>query len=401
MFKKFLFLIITLISAIFFLTSNAFATNGMRIMGIGPVQRSMGGVSVGLPLDAASTITNPAGIALVDPRMDFGITFFGPDVKYSAASDFAQITNNNKTINSDTPPSIIPAFGVVLPSDGMFTFGFGAYGVSGMGVDYKKNLYNNVTYSDYAFMKFAPAFAYIVNDRLSLGFAPNLDYATMSYDAGSSAEAAHQGGKSMGYGFTIGALYLASDFLGIGFAYESKQDFNDFEFNTSSGKDKLSFDQPQSATLGFGIIPNDSWLIGFDIMWINWSSTSGKDMPAYSQNSSGASAWNLNWDDQIIYKIGAAYRMNDKITLRAGYNYSKNPLDSSRPFENITFPAIAEQHFTFGAEFALSEQLLLNLGLMYSPEVPMTSSNVPNQFINRATTKMSQFSIDTGIGYKF
>ena len=46
-----------------FIAVNANATNGMRMIGFGPVQDSMGGVSVGLPLDAASVLTNPAGMS--------------------------------------------------------------------------------------------------------------------------------------------------------------------------------------------------------------------------------------------------------------------------------------------------------------------------------------------------
>jgi long-chain fatty acid transport protein len=37
----------------------AAATNGMRMIGFGPVQNSMGGVSAAAPLDAATIVTNP------------------------------------------------------------------------------------------------------------------------------------------------------------------------------------------------------------------------------------------------------------------------------------------------------------------------------------------------------
>ena len=41
----------------------AHATNGMRMIGFGPVQNSMGGVGVGATLDAASVLSNPAGMS--------------------------------------------------------------------------------------------------------------------------------------------------------------------------------------------------------------------------------------------------------------------------------------------------------------------------------------------------
>ncbi|GAB6270129.1 MAG: hypothetical protein STSR0002_28720 [Smithella sp.] len=53
------------IMAVIFIATSAHATNGMRMIGFGPVQDSMGGVSVGVPLDAASVLTNPAGMSFL------------------------------------------------------------------------------------------------------------------------------------------------------------------------------------------------------------------------------------------------------------------------------------------------------------------------------------------------
>lgn len=61
--------------AVMLIAANAHATNGMRMIGFGPVQDSMGGVSVGLPLDAASILTNPAGMSVLPGRIDFGALF--------------------------------------------------------------------------------------------------------------------------------------------------------------------------------------------------------------------------------------------------------------------------------------------------------------------------------------
>lgn len=382
------------------LTSIANATNGMKVIGVGPVQRSMGGANVGLPLDSAVIITNPAGMVKFNRRLDIGVTYFVPDVSYKAHSTAGMITNDNVNISSDSSPSFIPAFGLVLPIDKKFTFGLGAYGICGMGVDYKKNLYLNKTYTEYQFMKFAPAIAYSVNDKLSIGAALNLDYATMEYEAGTVAEVAHDDGKAYGIGFTVGALYDATDKIALGFAYESKQRFTDFRFDTSGGRDKMDFDQPQSFTFGLGIKPSKKFRLAFDVSWIDWPQTNGKNKPVYTKNRSGATAWNMNWDEQIVYKVGAEYDLNKKVTLRAGYNYGKNPLDSSRAFENISFPAIAEHHITTGLGIKLKKNLTLNLSFMYAPKVSFNTANSA-QFIDSAETEMSQYSMSMGLAYTF
>ena len=82
--KKIITFISMSIVSIALMASSAYATNGMRMIGFGPVQDSMGGVSVGVPLDAASILTNPAGMSFLPGRIDFGASYFKPSVQYNA-----------------------------------------------------------------------------------------------------------------------------------------------------------------------------------------------------------------------------------------------------------------------------------------------------------------------------
>ena len=385
----------------------SYATNGMRMIGFGPVQRSMGGVSVGATLDAASVLTNPAGMSDMGARIDFGASYFTPTVKYKATgAGPGVITNDGATIESDRGASPVPAFGLVVPINDQIKFGLGAYGIAGMGVDYASNLYGNVTYSSYSQMRFAPGVSYKINNMISVGAVANLMYATMEYNAGPppgapGAQQPHMGASSFGYGATIGITVKPVDMITIGLAYETLSKFQDFEFNTNAGFDAMEFNQPQNATIGFAVRPITGLIIAADVQWINWSATNGKDKPEYTTNSSNASAWNLNWDDQIVYKIGIQYAINSMFTVRAGYNYGKMPLDDTRAFENIAFPAVSEQHFTAGIGVLLAEKFTLNIGGMYSPEATLSGSNAAGQFIASYETKMSQYSLDIGIAYQF
>ena len=67
----------------------AHATNGMRMIGFGPVQNSMGGVGVGATLDAASVLSNPAGMSELGGRVDFGATYFLPTSYTTSMSQFS------------------------------------------------------------------------------------------------------------------------------------------------------------------------------------------------------------------------------------------------------------------------------------------------------------------------
>ncbi len=403
------FKVLSIAAMVLFVAANAFATNGMRMIGFGPVQRSMGGIGVATTLDAASIITNPAGIADLKGRIDFGASYFSPTVKHKASGPMPGImAKDGETVESDAGASPVPAFGLVIPLTEKLHFGIGAYGVSGMGVDYEKNVYQSILKTMYSQMRFAPGLSYKINDMISVGAVANVMYATMEFSAATNGtligmpanQEEHMNSAAFGYGATIAVNIKPVDMLTIGVAYETKSNFKDFEFNTDQGKDKLEFDQPQSVTAGFSVTPLKDLTVAFEVQWIEWSETNGKNKPEFSKNSSNATAWNMNWDNQMVYKIGAQYVINPMFTVRAGFNYGKMPLDEDRAFENVAFPAIAEYHYTAGIGISFDNNLTLNLGGMYSPEAKIDGANM-SQYFAHYETKMSQYSLDMGIAYVF
>lgn len=378
--------------------SPATATNGMKIIGIGQVQRAMGGANISLPLDAACTITNPAGLKEAGQRIDVGLTYFVPDVSYRASGN---VTDQNTQMTSDTELIFIPALGFIYPLSESVTVGVGLYGTSGMGVQYDSNLYGNVTETRYAFMKLAPAVSYTFGNGLSLGFAPNIDYAIMEFEAGPPDQEAHDNGKAIGIGYTLGLHYPLSKHVSLGLAYESKQQFEDFKFDTDKGEDKIRFHQPQSLGAGIAYMPSPSLRFAVDLVWIDWPQTNGRNKPVYTKEDSSPSPWNLDWKEQFVYKFGLEYDLNPKISLRAGYNFGKTPLESKRAFETLAFPAVTKQHFTLGGAYMLDNNWRLNIGLMYSPSSEVKAANFIEQGISDAKTEMKQYSIDFGFSYVF
>jgi long-chain fatty acid transport protein len=405
-----------------FLATSAHATNGMRMIGFGASQVSMGGAAVALPLDAASVVVNPAGISDLQHRVDFGGSFFKPIVKYEASEvpgmGGAVVANSNP-LDSQRGASPVPALGMVLPVNDDLTFGLGAYGVAGMGVDYAQNLFGGLTYSDYQQMRFAPGVAWKVTDQLSLGATANLMWAQLGYDAaGGMGQVAHNVSSAFGIGATIGLRYKPLDWLALGAAYESKSVFQDFAIQVPAhtaiqmtptgpvstqfpaGTDKLTFNQPQCVTVGFAANPYKPFTFAFDVQWINWAQTNGASLPEFSQNA-GSMPWNLNWSNQVVFKAGVQYKVVPMLSLRAGYNYGKSPLDSARAFENIAFPAIVEHHVTGGFGLNLSDKFAMNFAAMYAPEVTLTGANATQQGIASYKTSMSQFAIDANVAYQF
>ena len=379
------------------LSGTALATNGMQLIGIGAVQRSMGGAGSALPVDTFVMTLNPAAISELPAMFDLSVTHFAPDSDYESTDFF--VGESDET--SSYPSSTIPALGVVFPITETLSLGLTAFGSAGMGVDYSPGLYGANVYTSFEMMKVVPALSYKVSDKLSVGVALNLDRAVMGYEAGGGME--HDHDVSFGYGFQVGAYLKPADKWSLSLAYISQEWFDDFEFDTAMGKDKVDLDLPQQLIFGIGYRPTDRLRLAADVKWINWAQTMGRNKPHMPRHDATPDfqLFNMNWDDQFVFAIGAEYDLvPDRWKIRAGYNYGNAPLNEAQAFENIAFPALVEHHFTAGVGFCPMEGLWINLGGMYAPEVTYSGSNLNQAIIDYETT-LSEYSLDLGISYRF
>jgi long-chain fatty acid transport protein len=125
----------------------------------------------------------------------------------------------------------------------------------------------------------------------------------------------------------------------------------------------------------------------------------GDDQPEYEVSNPTSLPFDVEWEDQIVFKIGAQLAASDTFRIRLGYDYGKQPLNEDKAIQNIAFPAIAEHHVTAGLGWNATQKLAINLGAVYSPEAKISGTD-PG-FATTYEVKMSQFSLDAGISYVF
>jgi len=388
----------TLAGAAILAATPAYATNGMRMIGFGPVQNSMGGASVAAPLDGTTAVSNPAGLSAVGPRFDLAAQAFMPDVKYSMSTPGPSFGGS-----SDRPTDFLPTLAGVYRVQDELTLGFAALGTAGMGVDYASvpNNFGGLSRLMTSYMngRVAPAASYKVNEQLAVGLALNLMYAQMSFEMGGGPKVGPAG--SFGYGATVGATYTPAPIVSLGVAYETKSTFQDFEDTIGGAKVAIKLDQPQVATLGAAVRPTAGLLLAADVQWINWSDVMGANQPKFTKQPAGfPPSFDMKWNDQWVVKVGAQLAMPglEALKVRAGYNYGAMPLDKTNAQANMAFPAVSEHHVTVGAGYDLGKWAV-NAAFVFSPEAstkitdPSTSTTIES--------KMSQTAFELGGAYRF
>lgn len=409
------------------------ATDGHFLHGIGAINSAMGGAGVGAPSDLLGTIyLNPAGLIVFEqPRVDLGFEMFKAD--RSVASTFGPYSGTTPSKSAFVP---IPAFAwSTRLKDGKIAVGVGGLGIGGFGVDYPVSMTNPIlaprpngfgqVFSNYQLMKIAPLIAFAVNDRLTIGVAGNMDWATLAVDPFPAASPAVDPGPDgvpytaddrayypsttatdgvFGFGVQVGMLYKASHTVTVGAAYTSQQFFKPFQWQSVSENPNLpSYQMPLSIefklnipavyAVGIGLTPTDRLTLAGDFRYITYDRTAGFKDSGY--DATGA-VKGFGWKNVKVLAVGTEYRLTPTVALRGGYNYSDNPVPDAYSMYNLPAPGIVQHHLTMGVGFEPLPHVGVNLAYYHAFENsgtgPMVfpSGGVPGTSV---TNRMKEDSI--------
>jgi long-chain fatty acid transport protein len=375
-------------------SGSAFATNGYFSHGYGIKAKSMGGVGIALPQDSLAAASNPAGMAMVGDRMDFGLDLFAP-IRTSTWTGTGGGAYDRPLGDYKSGKNLfaIPEFGYNKMLGWDMAVGINVYGNGGMNTDYGKVAISGATtntYSNLEQMFIAPTFAWKINKNHSIGVSLNLVF--QNFEARGLESFANAGqstslndvtnrGKdtSRGVGLKLGWTGQISPAVTLGATYQAKTKMSKFDKYKGLFAEQGRFDIPE--TYGFGIAykANDKLTVAADVVQINYGgvksiANNGNQFPNRigllgSDNGAG-----FGWTNQTVYKLGMSYQYAPNLQLRAGFNHAKTPIGSQQTFFNILAPATVEDHLTLGATWTLADKSELSLSYMHAFENKVTGN---------------------------
>ena len=397
----------------------ALATDGYFLSGMGAKAKGAGGVAIAMADDAVAVAANPAAAVDLGERLDIGFEVFVP-------SRGAKISNNGAGLNgtysgNGANPFVLPEAGYVRPLGDNLAAAIVITGNGGMNTDYEKNPFARFGATGPAGVNLrqifiTPTLAARTGEGHSIGVSPIILIQSFEmkgiqpFTAASSAPAkmTNRGEDwSTGAGLRVGYLGHLGGGVSIGAFYQSKVWAQRFGKYAGLFAGRGGFDVPASWGFGVSFKASDRLTVGADYKRIEYSgvgSVGNRLAPLFTGVPFGAkNGPGFGWRDIDVVKLGAAYKASDRLTLRAGWGRSDNPVPASQTFLNILAPGVVTDHFTAGATIGLTDSVELTAYAMRAPRRTVRGSgSIPLPYGGgEADVHLAESAGGLSLGFRF
>lgn len=394
---------------------SARATDGYFQHGYGVKSQGIGGVGIALPQDGLAAASNPAGTALVGNRLDAGLTWFAP----SRGADVTAPNPRAGSYDGDGKRNfLLPEVGFTRQISSALGVGLALYGNGGMNTSYRNGVPLFGTGEAGVNLEqlfISPSVAWKPAERHSIGAAVNFAYQRFeakglgNFDPAfttSPGSVTNRGvDTSTGWGLRLGWIGEVAPGLRLGATWSSKIRASKFDKYKGLFADGGSFDIPENYGLGLAYAATPAVTFAADLVSIRYGGVKSISLPL-ANIGAGLGAPNgagFGWKDVLVVKLGVSYTHSSKLTLRAGYNRSDQPIPASQTLFNILAPAVVQDHLTLGATWVLDGGNELSVSYAHAFRKTVSGSgSIPAAFGGgEANIRLSENILGAAYAWKF
>jgi long-chain fatty acid transport protein len=419
-----------LLAACVALLPAAALAQGAMLHGIGPVNSSMGGAGTALPNESLGALMfNPALIASAQGnQISFTTEFFRDSIRIETT-----VGGRTGVMVPKTKLGVLPAFGwMSRHPQKKLAIGFGLLGIAGFRTDYHQSDESILfaqppagfgrIFTDYRVTKVPVAFAYQVNPKLAVGASLNvyigefavspLPHKVFDTDAAGGRFYPEAGSLASAYAVApqFGFHYQHSAMMSFGASLTLPQNFTKYEYNSTFANPNLpnfgrartlDFDLDGPLILSFGTaIKNAKTQLAIDGMFTKFTGVEGFGSPGGIVDGI---VFPFGWRNVGTFKAGVQHMVNDKLTVRGGYNYSNMPLRDEKVLTMTGAPATFQHHYSGGIGLRLFPFLQAEAGFYFVPRDHVVGPfpNLDNEVIGGLDTSNKLTSALIGLNFRF
>jgi long-chain fatty acid transport protein len=396
------------------------ATDGYFSTGFGIRQQGRGGAGIASPEDSLAAATNPAGMALVGTRFDFGATLFRPIRSGTIAGN--RLPPGFPDVNGDYDAGrkanfLIPELGYNHPLRRGVSLGISVYGNGGMNTSYARAiplLGTTPAGVDLQQLFVAPTIAFRAGSRNAFGVSLNLAWQRFKAEglenfASPEVSIAPANVTNLGYSSSVGAgvrvgwIGRVNRVVSLGATYQSRTQMQKLKKYRGLFAGEGSFDIPANFAGGIALSPHPRLTVQLDAERILYGQLESIANPGSVQALLGSEHGpGFGWRDVTAEKAGIDYRLASNLIVRAGYNHSGVGFAETETFFNLLAPATVTNHVAFGATWRLGSGREISFAYQHAFEntVNGASSIPPWAGGGNANLRMYQDLVGLSFGWE-
>lgn len=341
---------------------------------------SMGHTGTALQLGSSSVHFNPGALGLMQKKYDFsmGSSLVFSKVEFSQESSLYQTETNSPT---GTP---FYFYGAKRLSD-KFVLSFGINTPYGNKLSWEDDwegryLIQNISL---AAIVAQPTLSFKVNEKLGVGAGLMIAFGSVEINKalfanadGTESTLNLDGKASTSFGFNTGIYYQMNRAFSVGLNYRSKIQMKveggDASFDVPSymsayfpadNKFDAELPLPANLTLGIGLNINDKLTLAADLQYVFWDAYDELVFDFETNTDYLTDSYNpRNYENTLIYRLGAEYIISNKIIARAGAYYDETPI--SDDYLNPETPGMNKIGLSTGVSIFLNEKLSVDVSML-------------------------------------
>jgi len=376
----------------------------------------MGLIGTSLSYDASSLFYNPGGASFVKEKWSFsgGVSLLMARTTFQPANVMEQAHLEHQL---NTPLFFYAAF---KPTANL-SIGIAVNTPYGNGLSWGESWKGRYLIQDLSFKAFTfqPTISYKIKNIIGIGVGLVYAYGTVDMNKAIPLQDATGDGKlnvngSTGnFGFNAGIMIHPDKGWSIGIDYRSKIEMSvkgaDATFTVPQSlssnfpaNNKVDVMLPLPANLDLGVSydfgKKNQWMIGVNFCYVFWSTYDSlvfdfeTKTPAVNRTATPAL-----YIDQLIFRVGAQYKINDMITLRAGGYFDPTPVPTD--YLNPQTPSVNQFGMTCGLSVTPVKGLSIDAAFLYIMGTQRTGSFSPDNFAG--TYNNAVYSPGIGLTYNF
>jgi len=405
------------------------ATDGYFANGYGMKSIGMGGAAIAVAQEPFGGAVNPGAMSFLGNEWQVGASWFQP-LREASRTGSGQ-AGIDGAVGSESRSFFIPEFGINWKYRPDLAFGVTVYGNGGMNTDYPASQISNQSactnfrggtpvgpYNmlcgngslgvNLMQLMIAPYVSWQPVKGHSLGITPVIAYQRFKAEglqmfdsplfSNSPGSVTNNGtDSSWGVGVRIGYMGQFTEQFAFGAAWQSKVGMGNFDSYKGLFAQQGGFDIPSSLTVGAAFRPSSQWLIALDFERIFYDDAPSVNNPLAliypclpppfgGQNVranclGGDNGAGFGWQNVDVWKIGVQYMLNDKWTLRAGYNHTQNPIKPPNVTFNIIAPGVVQNQYSAGTTYRIDRDSEVTGSFMYAAHNTVTGPSFFGPFI--------------------